>query len=200
MFVIANNRCGLVSRSQQTTVKTPNKDRLYIAFYSKPTATLDSFHTALLITPKRPNPKKVQTWRYHVRENARNSGDYHRWEYEGGRIGNGDPERRLVALVHLCKMASGVSNVELSVLFQDVEISSRWDDGGDRDWITRAIELLTNRRVIGEMALSLQMIWSNGYRFAGLVEGNEERVPTCDIYGRMRKSEVRREWRRLSQS
>ncbi|KDQ61990.1 hypothetical protein JAAARDRAFT_31471 [Jaapia argillacea MUCL 33604] len=185
----------LRSRNDQSS----NKKRLYIAFYTAAQSTLENYHSALLLTPKRPKPTKFQAWRYHAQENDGDSGSAGRWKYDACRVRNDgrslvDLETdglRLVALLHVCKVNFRSTEIGFSLLLKEVDVKEGWEPGGDRDWVRDAIELLVERDVIGAVEIGIATVWGNGHRFAQSVEGcRQGRVPTCDLRGEKMKSEV----------
>ncbi|KDQ55686.1 hypothetical protein JAAARDRAFT_37095 [Jaapia argillacea MUCL 33604] len=179
------------AKNHQPTSSQSNKNRLYLAFYTKTYQWEPRvrYQTALLVTPKKPNPSLVQTWRYHVRDNFVEG--LLRYEFEGIQTVNVD--RRLVALVHVCKLDPEISGVGLSMLLKELEVDEEEGDIGAVYWVWKAIRHLVERGVISPLHLRPQKIWENGYQFAQAVEGREEgRVPTCDIYGTRQQSEVAR--------
>ncbi|KDQ57016.1 hypothetical protein JAAARDRAFT_58495 [Jaapia argillacea MUCL 33604] len=179
------------------TSNRSNKNRLYIGFYHQRHQWDPSvrFRTALLLAPKKPDISSPQSWRYHIRDSFSSQGAI-RWEYEGTQVNivGDDPARRLVALVFLTKLhqeqASGVS---LALALRNVEVDPHGGDGGAREWVWNAIRYLVEEGVIPPFPLRAQTIWQNGYQFAQDMEDcQDNKAPTCDIYGRKQKSTVPR--------
>ncbi|KDQ50987.1 hypothetical protein JAAARDRAFT_41616 [Jaapia argillacea MUCL 33604] len=184
-------------RHKQSISSKPNKDRLYLAFYRQRFQWDPSimFHTALLLTPKKPEASWVQSWRYHVRECLQEQGVL-RWEYEGSQVNLRDDDRdgRIVALVLLAKWdPAQVTGADLAALLMNVEVDPKGGDGGARDWIWNAIRYLVEEDVIPPFPARPQTIWQNGDEFAEVMENcKDAKIPTCNIDGRRMKSTVPR--------
>ncbi|KZT22575.1 hypothetical protein NEOLEDRAFT_1149948 [Neolentinus lepideus HHB14362 ss-1] len=168
-----------------------NKHRLYIAYYSQGRAQGDDvkFHTALILAPKNPDPRKVQTWRYHAKNIDRDGDDM--WIYEGKPTMNSD--QRIEAMTFLCKVGDeDVSGLGLSMLFREIDViqdERRWSS---RHWVIAALQLLIDRKVIPQLHMSAKSIWQSGYQFTKSVQSSNYpfSVPTCDITGKEIKSEI----------
>lgn len=173
------------------TSNRSNKHRLYIAYYSEGRAQGDDvkYHTALILAPKNPDPRKVQTWRYHVKNIDRDGDDM--WVYEGKPTMNSD--QRIEAMTLLCKVDDeNVSGLGLSMLLREIEVvqdERRWCS---RHWVFSALQMLVERQVIPQLHMGPKSIWQNGYQFAKSVSTAKYpfSVPTCDVTGREIKSEM----------
>jgi len=147
------------------------------------------FHTALVLAPKNPDPRKVQTWRFHVKNVGTDGDDV--WVYDCIPTINGD--QRIEAMVLLCKVDDeNVSGLGLSMLLREVEVlqdDSKWSS---RHWVFEALKLLVDRKVIPQLHMHAKTIWQNGYNFAKSERASHHpfSIPTCDTTGKEIKSEM----------
>ncbi|TFK53846.1 hypothetical protein OE88DRAFT_1290201 [Heliocybe sulcata] len=164
--------------SVHPTSSQRNKSRLYILF----SLSSSSLSPSLVIAPKKPDPRKVQTWRFGLK---------HHGSFEGRQVVNYD--QRMVAAVSVSKLDPEVTSMGLSMLFSR-EVPVR---GGAREWVCDAINMLVEKDIIPPLPLSAHSIFEKGSRFAESVQaseksGEESSVPTCDVEGTRIRSEISR--------
>ncbi|TFK54300.1 hypothetical protein OE88DRAFT_1732975 [Heliocybe sulcata] len=165
-----------------------NKQRLYILFYRGGPADAQ-FHPVLAMAPKKPDPRKVQTWRFHLK--CVMCGGVPCWGFEGSQVSNYD--QRTVAALLVSKLDPGTTGMGLSGLLKEVPVPEDAGESTAAQWTCDAIKLLIERDVMPALPLLPQAIYDRGANFADRVQNVEEAsVPTCDIVGVKMKSEISR--------
>lgn len=173
--------------SRPTSIRR-NKPRLYLLFYAGGLGET-KFHPVLALAPKKPDPSKVQTWRFHLKRVGRDGSGW--WSYEGSQVSNYD--QRMVAAVLVCKLDPDITGMGLAGLLKEVQIPEDADDSTSRQWVCSALKLLMERKVMPPLPLLPQAIYDRGHTFAENVSDVEStRVPTCDFTGTKMKAEIAR--------
>jgi len=118
------------------------KNRLYLAFYDlggTPDMLGDRYHTALLLTPKHPDPSLKQSWIFDVKSTMTLSGP--EWELRCGKTRNRNFQ--LAALVLLGKIPEGTSGEVLGEMVRGVPVlrMSENPEWMCQHWVWMAIQV-----------------------------------------------------------
>ncbi|KAH7913240.1 hypothetical protein BJ138DRAFT_1146455 [Hygrophoropsis aurantiaca] len=171
---------------------TRNKNRIYMAFYSRSGGS--DYHLALLLSPKNPKPNDRDTRRFH----AMNRPDPNRisqqeWVYESIQVFG--RTSRLLALALLGK--TEMDDNELSDLLASVKLVQDDANWNCRSWVFSAIEVLRSNGIITATPLSPNELYVIGSQVASeflkLTPAAREKVPvpTCDAAGKTISSEMK---------
>ncbi|KZT26811.1 hypothetical protein NEOLEDRAFT_1131859 [Neolentinus lepideus HHB14362 ss-1] len=165
-----------------------NKLRLYLIFYRGGPGNAQ-FHPVLAMAPKKPDPHKLQTWRFHLKCVMRGGMPY--WCFEGSQVLNYD--QRMVAAVLISKLDPGTTGIGLSGLLKEVPVPKETEESTAKQWVCNAIKLMIERDIMPTLPLLPQAIHDRGSSFADRIANVEDAtVPTCDFTGIKIKSEIYR--------
>ncbi|KAJ7209170.1 hypothetical protein GGX14DRAFT_499352 [Mycena pura] len=143
-----------------------NKDRLYIAYYTRGQAQSNDapFHTALLLAPKNPSTKigTEDTTRYHVINPLK--GGRQLWQYdEKSAFARTD---KLVAVMLLGKLPTSWNRQAVSELLRAVPVVQDNPQWRCRHWVWAAIDRLVAEGVLEGLAGNGSDVWNKGLTFA----------------------------------
>lgn len=128
----------IISHTSSLTIMGRNKQRIYLALYTRTGQRSDIPHVALLLCPKKTNQADTNTWRFHAMN--RPNTDFttqQEWQYDGttthGRT------NRMMALVLLGKTEN--DGEHLNEILSQVEMVQDDPSWSCKEWVFSAIEV-----------------------------------------------------------
>jgi len=178
------------------------KQRLYLAFYTRhdrhdevksagPVSYDSRFHSALLLTPKKPK-SEASASRYQVALSKNADTGRLEWTFSAeSKISARMPD--LLALVLLGKVPAEIGEPAMRDLLRGVAVSQSdppvyWHS---RVWICDAMDLLVEKGIIPKLPASPEGAWYRGGELARRFRLTSRKpVPTCNTRGIIIESEI----------